>query len=469
MALRDCRSNQNTMSATFQNQLNVITFEGANLDFKIQMPHFNMMMFGPNSYNMTSQMKSLSLKTETPPNTVKKLGGSLTIDLSLPGPNADHKPKLIRGCYTDDLSLPKIHEAIRLLFASKLASIENMEREVVSHKLALQSQWITHIEAQKINDNIIFLRKEIEDIKTGKLWNEYVADCGKILIDYLPLASDTVKGIVTFGIDSEKVDFDTESLEKRLILINDYITKASKYIKMDIMREVGITSKCPNCGIIFEDIVVDEDMGLHTCTCGYDRVYLSKASTYKDNSRVNIGGKTSYEDKITFIRAMDKFEGKKVMKIPEKLYDMLDSYFESKRFPIGQVIKAWPNLPNGKKERTSVSLMIDALSDTKNAAYYDSIQYIASKYWGWVLPDLSSIREDILSDYDSTQLVYEEIKERESSLNVQLRMRYHYNARGCNFELSDFKILSSRDSLEYHHRMMKEMSKRTGVPFSEII
>lgn len=465
MALNDCRPNQTNP--------HIITFEGTKVDFKPRKLPF--MMYNLNPVDSLS-MRFKSLTLEPPRNGAQSHTHShaLSVNLTLPPPDSSPRPKLIRGSYTTDLSIPKIHEAIRLLFSSKMASVPEMEREIESQKLALKSGWITHIESLKINEQICILHKEVEEISTGRLWNEYINECGSILIEYIPLASDKIKGIVTFSGGSRSDDFEEQDvssglIERRLALISDYINKASKYIKMDIVREVGTISKCPNCGIDFEEIIVDEDTGLHTCTCGYDRVYLSKASTYKDSSRVNIGGRTSYEDRITFIRAMDKFEGKKIMKIPDRLYDMLDEYFEAHRFPTGKEIRTWEVLPNGKKERTSVSLMTDALGGTKNAAYYDAIQVIASKYWGWVLPDLSSIREAILLDYDATQKVYEQIKERDSSLNVQIRMLYHYNAQGCTFELCDFKIVTSRDSLEYHHRMLKEMSRQTGIKKIDII
>ncbi len=411
----------------------------------------------------------------TPPKTPQILKVSekprLTVDLSMPraiDPSIS-APDLVRGKYKDDFDILKIHEAIRALFGSQLGKLKEMKDEVEAKEKILSSGFVSHIETLKLSERVTFLKKTIDEIESGCLWEEYVSKAGPILNAYIPFASDAVKRIVTFGGKDDTTEESSETVEQRLALIEDYLAVARNYIKIDIVREVNIISKCPNCQMDFDDILLDEETGLHTCICGYERANLSKIGSYKDSSRVNIGGRSSYEDKTTFIKAMDKFEGKKIGKIPPKLYAMLDTYFESKGFPIGDEVKKWPLTSRGKKAHTSVELMASALAGTNNAAFYDIIQYIAHIYWGWILPDLSSIREGILEDYDVTQQVYEEIKERESSLNVQIRMFYHYRARGYECELTDFKILSSRDSLEYHHRMLKIMSERTGVKFTPII
>jgi hypothetical protein len=186
--------------------------------------------------------------------------------------------------------------------------------------------------------------------------------------------------------------------------------------------------------------------------------------------RVNVGGRSGYKDRLTFIKTLDHFMGLKIPKIPEKLYDMLDEYFIKEGFPTGkEICETAPLLPNGQRRGTSVDLMVKALAATSNTSFYDCINHIGSIYWKWKLPDLSELREVIIKDYDETQEVYEEIRERGSSLNSQIRTFAHLKARGYECDFSNFKILTTRDSLEYHHRMLEIMFKRVGLPTVAII
>ena len=113
--------------------------------------------------------------------------------------------------------------------------------------------------------------------------------------------------------------------------------------------------------------------------------------------------------------------------------------------------------------------MIEALSETGNPNYYDCTTHIGLEYWGWKIPDISELRDPIILDYDISQKVYEEIKERPSSTNVNIRLYAHLKARGYDCEMSDFKTLSDRDSLEYHDRMLRMMKEKTGINFPTLI
>jgi hypothetical protein len=392
-----------------------------------------------------------------------------SVDLNDPKPIKSQYdyPDLIKAQYTDDLDIIKIHNTIKYIFSLKLGNIDRMKQEIKNKKDEI-SDYLTQIEVKKIKEEIEIINKEIINLESMNSWREYINKVSNILKEYYLIASKKTKNIISFT-KEENVQESSYVIDKRCKLIKDYLLIAEKYIKLDIIWNKNLTFHCPNCDISFDNILLDEEEGSYICKCGFIINNLSKVCVYKDSSRITIGNKLLYDDKLTFIKAMDRFEGKKVIDIPQKLYDLLDNYFKENNFPTGEEIRKMPLNLRKKKDNTSIELMVKALNKTNNTFYYDYVQYIAHIYWGWQLPDLSSIREGILEDYDITQKVYEEIKERGSSLNVQIRMFYHYRARNYECELSDFKILDSRSSLEYHQKMLKIMSERTGVKFTNII
>jgi hypothetical protein len=85
-----------------------------------------------------------------------------------------------------------------------------------------------------------------------------------------------------------------------------------------------------------------------------------------------------------------------------------------------------------KRNTTSRQLMFEALGETNNSAYYDDINLIMHNYWGWDLPDIGDLEEQIMEDYVNTQQIYNGIpnKDRNASLNIQFRLFVHLKALG---------------------------------------
>ena len=114
-------------------------------------------------------------------------------------------------------------------------------------------------------------------------------------------------------------------------------------------------------------------------------------------------------------------------------------------------------------------MLIEALNKTNNATYYHVINIICANYWEWTLPDLSKYREQLISDYKATQEVYEEIKERGSNLNINIRLYCHLKSVGYECDFTDFKMLTTRNALEYHNKMIKIMFEKCNINFYPII
>ena len=114
-------------------------------------------------------------------------------------------------------------------------------------------------------------------------------------------------------------------------------------------------------------------------------------------------------------------------------------------------------------------MLIEAFSKTSNSTYYHVINIICANYWEWKLPDLTKYREILINDYKRTQQVYDTIKNRNSNLNINIRLYCHLKSVGYDCDFSDFKMLSTRNALEYHNKTIKEMFEKCDIPFYPII
>lgn len=379
-------------------------------------------------------------------------------------------PDLVRGTYTTDLNINKIHEAVVSRFEYFIKSIPEYEQHLTTLKLVCNDESKSENEVKIIEQEIRKLESIVLDYKEKKSYNQYLNETKYYLDEYNKVASNTSKGIVFFKKVQAKED---ESLiKRRLYLIREFLDIAKNYIKLEINHKVNSTIACIGCGKDIHKNTVEEDSGLVVCpSCGYERENISHNSTYKDISRVNLYNRNNYDDCENFRKALLRFQGKQTHKPPAKLYSQLDAYFVKIKKPPGADICKLPLTEDGKKKGTSREMMFEALSETNNSAYYDDINLILHVYWGWILPNITHIEDRIMEDYINTQYIYNSIsqKDRNASLNIQFRLFVHLKAIGYSCTKDDFKIQTSRDSLIFHNDMWKIMCEKTGLKFYSVI
>jgi len=406
----------------------------------------------------------------------RKMGISPPVALpALPALNFDNPaldyeppPDKVIASYENDLNIIKIHEAIRTKFACRYSTLPQLLEKIDVHQAHLDGGSLTRIETAHHEASIAELRREYDELKSGSLWQQYVTAAAPLLCRYAPLASSETRGIVTISVNA-RISEDSCIVMERVRIIAAYVVVAAQYIDCNIHHVAPPIDSCPWCGLCFDIITHDEESGINTCDCGFERLTMSRITSYNDATRVDVGDRNGYEDLSTFIKRMDAYEGQQDYAIPDLLIVQLDEYFVSRGFPSSADIIAMPLNGEGHKDRTSIALLIDGLIKTNNTAFYKDMELIAHRLWGWPLDQISDIRAGMIADYKATQRVYEIIKERDSSLNINLRLFWHLAARGRPVQLCNFKIVTSRESLEYHSRMFRVMCEKTGVKFTPII
>lgn len=379
-------------------------------------------------------------------------------------------PDLVRGTYTNDLNINKIHEAILLRFEIFIKSIPKYKKQLEELIFISLNENRPENEIKIINREIKKLRNIISDYENKTSYHKYISESTELLKEYNKVASNASKGVIFFKKQAEKED--EAIVNHRLYLIREYIDVAKKYIKLEISHKPSNKSVCESCKADMSKNLIDEDLGLIICPkCGYERENISYNSTYKDIQRVNLSNPNNYDDCENFRKALLRFQGKQNHRPPSKLYEQLDEYFIRIKKPVSSDILKLSLTSDGKKKGTSREMMFDALSETNNSAYYDDINLILHIYWGWELPDISHLEERIMEDYINTQHVYNSVvqKDRNASLNIQFRLYVHLKAVGYPCTKDDFKIQTSRDSLIFHNEMWKLMCEKTGIKFHPVI
>lgn len=372
-------------------------------------------------------------------------------------------PDRIDAVYTDDYNIINVHNIILTRFrygrSGRIVDLgiqARLEKEKLKHPQ-------TVVERMSTLENIKRLENEITVLTTNSDVETYLAEVTGLVEAYKAIG--TITKVVSFkhGAKQNKGDLpeDFDRYEHRHALIANFLEIARKYISINIIHDIPFDNTCPNCNADFKDVPVDEESGVQVCACGYEKSCLTRTNVFTELTRQS-SGRNGYDDRDNFLKALRRYEGKQPNHLPENLPEVLDRHFTSFGLPSIEEIRKRPLIEKGPrqgtKEGTSRDMMFKALYETNNVAYYEDINLIAHLTWGWSLPDISYLEEQIMDDYDKTQRIYEALpKERKSNLNIQYRLFKHLQMRKHNCYIDDFKIVKTRDILEYHDSIWRLM------------
>jgi len=243
-----------------------------------------------------------------------------------------------------------------------------------------------------------------------------------------------------------------------------FLDLCSRFITIECIKTINKSLKCKGCEKELESDEETEESKYICSVCECISTFLKPSRYYSNGDKFQ----THEDDTVNFIKVIDKFEGKNEPYPPDELYSQLDSYFESLDLKKGSYYKELPFNSSGKKDGTSKMRLWDALEKTNNNKYYDESNFIAHKYWGWHLPDLSLYRDKLVSDYRETQNIWNRIKinyNRSASLGTQFRLYVHLCALDYTCDREDFKIQDMVDSLRIHNHAWKIMCKEANLKY----
>jgi len=251
-----------------------------------------------------------------------------------------------------------------------------------------------------------------------------------------------------------------------------YINLSNEYISIDCIKIKEKIVKCDGCGQVIDEKYIENEDTFVCSVCNCINTFLSPRNFTKQNEK-----NMSDDDTVNFIKLLDKFEGKGD-NIPEIIYDELDLLASTINMEKGEYYRKLPLLENGKKEGTSKKKIIELLEllelkdISKGKKYYDETNTICHEYWGWPLPDISHIKQQLILDYRRTQEVWNDIKReynRSASLGTQFRLYVQLKALDYPCEREDFKIQDMVDSLRFHNDAWEVMCKKADVKYTFVI
>lgn len=355
------------------------------------------------------------------------------------------KPKKIVDHYIDDYDITYIHDIIMSQLLQEKKNCNKLNEEIIKLEELLKKPQIYNVKKDLITQ-IEELKIKLNDINQDVKLTEYQNKTKDLLTNYI--------------IKKKNKDF----LEKHKI-IDSYLIIASKYIDIHVKRLYQSKENCCiNCHSSLRDVKINQEGTLRCHHCQTDHQVIINECTSFD-CKLNVMGVDN--DMENFRRALIRFEG--LQDRPNKIiYEKLDNYFKERGMPSSKEIKKMPLNDRGKKDGTSREILIQALSAIKYSEYYEDCNLIANELWGWVLPNLTHVREKIYKHYSITQKIFYkiplEVRGRISSLGTAFRCYKHLQLVHYPCYQEDFKIADNPTSLSNHIKLWKMMCELSDDP-----
>lgn len=382
-------------------------------------------------------------------------------------------PDIVRD-FSLNLDIIEIDSMIRKKFEYEY---EHKRKEIAS-KIESERKKLSRpmfeIEKRCIEIDIKALENEFDKVMNQTDFKSYVEEIGDLLELSKELEPEK-KTAMFFGNNSKKQQEKKENekssqtpkyiKEYKQLIIEKYLSVAKKYYNITIHYQNSNKFTCSVCDFDLTKFR-NTELGTIVCpVCCVEKTILVKNTISTDNQSSNDG----YDDRENFWKALQRFQGKQTSIPPKKLYKKLEEYFSSFEPPLftEKQVKIMPLNKNGSRGNTTKQMMIKALTETNNNAYFEDINLICHEYWGWALPKIHD-EEQIMKDYDATQEIFKKLpdKTRKSSPNTEYRLWQHFNIRGYKYPLSDFKMVKTRDILSSLDELMKKMCDGAGLPFT---
>ena len=354
-----------------------------------------------------------------------------------------------------------------------IAHFEDENEKIFSYKSTLSelSDILTNL-TDKSTSNLVSaeieaVSEKIRKIETNHDYTFYLLETLSIVEKYRKILQTPVK--VNFSGISRKTDGKTEVNGEKDVIINDYLQIAKKYIKYITDFDITILQREPRqtCDRCASKKIVNDNLFMVCEDCGYAKETRYKTVSYKPA----INQKYINERKSHFRDCINQFQGKQNSRVDDKVFSDLDSEFHKHGMLVGDE-KTEKRLRYSRVKFEHIMMFLKELGLDKQ---YDNAKYIYSILTGAKCPDLSSIEDQLLSDFDAFVNLYikkykhEGKLDRKSFLSVQYLLMALLKKNKFPCEKEDFiNILKTNDRKAFHDDITRELFKELSWNFTPL-
>lgn len=329
----------------------------------------------------------------------------------------------------------KINSVIKKNLSCRHASLQTLYTKL-NNTLWIINNSSDPIDILQSQNTIINLREEIKDIENSFELTLYILQTQNILLEYQNLAK---KNTNSSFFESRKKSPQDEIKKEELML--NFLRVAQNYIKLENFKKKTFLY-CKDCfGTEFDFEPASNEKICKQCALGVS--ILDDSPCFKDSDRVNMSTRYKYICRSHFVAAMDQFEGKQNSNVAGVVL-VLEKEMEDH------------SLTESTLRKSHIYMF---LSDKKLSDHYKDINLLYFCLTGKKPPDISGIRDELLSMYSKVMEVYEDIKdpERQNSLNVGFMFRNLLWLLDFECDSDNFFFLKTPTKAKEHNEKWREI------------
>jgi len=366
--------------------------------------------------------------------------------------------------YSTDYNIVELDRRITKLLTHTKQEVDDVNEELrlLQSEIDIATSVVSlkHLQARQKK-----LETRYDDLVTNKRQESYKNRTSEYLSIYADMHNDA-KRIDATRLDSYKL---TDEEKKKERVVDQYLSIAASFVEMKITKQtLNIIDECSQCGASLYGVLVSES-GHRICpnpTCEVDN-HLTKIQGLPPKE---------YDPYKNFLKAHKRYIGgnKGVFstELLETLMSDLDSYFTQKGEKDGAYYRALPLNERGRKDGTSHEAICKAFKQLGYEYFYKYYMYICHVYYGWNLPDLAGLEEQIERNFRAKQEIWDSMSSDErggqSSLSTQYRLCREYQHVGYECDLSEFKVSRKIKTVSRYDRAYSIMCTRSGFKFPHL-
>lgn len=359
----------------------------------------------------------------------------------------------------------ELHEKVMKRFREDLSQIPSIQRKISELK-KIDVRKLNPFAAKKVQHNILDLEDELLGIQYAYNYNFYLLEITPLLDAYRQQLNRPQR--VSFMGAPVR-----ENNEEKEMLTEMILSVVMKYTNTVFTREVPESPEkgekavlCKNCKTSLQSHIAYQSR-IICLNCGNEEEHNQYVSGYKDNERVSMVSKYSYNRRIHFKDCMYQFQGKQKSVIPQKIIDLLTEQCIQLRL-------VHENSALTKPQRFSNVTwhhIFMLLKDNSLSNYYEDVYLIYHKVTEKKLHDISHLEDRLINDFDILSELYDSIYindkhfSRKNFISMQyvlfqLLRRYNYPCKK-----DDFNFIKTVERQCFHDYICSNLFKKLGWNF----
>ena len=361
--------------------------------------------------------------------------------------------------YTSDYNIVALDAVIRAELNPDESMIEYYHQELVRIK-AFISEACSIVELRELETKQLEIQKKLRDLEDCTLLKKYIKDTEHFILAY----RDTPRKKKIIDITNSDHERLTDSEKKIEALVDNYFHAASKCVPLKVKKEaiMYINDSCVFCGSSLQDRKITL---AGTRICG-NSLCKSESSVFVATNVVS----KEYDTWNNLLKAHRRYTGITPVKFDiDIMMKELDAHFVGEGKKEGAYYRALPLTKKGFKTGTSHEELCTALKKIGYQDYFKDYRYIAHKYYGWILPNLTHLEDIMASNFRAKQEVWNRLRPDQrggySSLATQFRLCMEYQHAGYDCDLEDFRVSKKISTIARYYAVYSTMCREAGFEF----